>query len=171
MWDLTKIRSLYFYILCIVPIKVSASSFLSFSVSFFPFSSQSCVADNISKMGLLSYFKTSTKVAAETREKQSIEVTNNNSGVLVNSATTSILNDKFDNAQRVDDIRHQVILNYLWQKQQGLMWVTDVTGILEGVMVRKNRTEYICKPSLLSESEFGKAMATLNVQVRLRSSY
>ena len=66
----------------------------------------------------------------------------------------------------LDEIKHQVILNYLWQKQRGMMWISNDSGDLEGILIRKNRDEYLCRPPALATSTFARIMAQLNVQVR-----
>jgi hypothetical protein len=46
-----------------------------------------------------------------------------------------------------------------------LMWIQDDAKQYEGVMVRKDRTEYLCRPQTLATSTFGVAMQTMNVSV------
>jgi hypothetical protein len=71
-----------------------------------------------------------------------------------------------DDGQRsVDDIKHQVLLNHLYQQQNSLMWNRNVAGSPEGVMLRKSRGHYIFRPADLSQSMLAQAMSILNVQV------
>lgn len=65
----------------------------------------------------------------------------------------------------VDEIKHQVVLNHLYQHQCSSLWIRDVSLDLEGVMVRKRRGEYLFKPPGLEQSSFAQAMLGLNVQV------
>lgn len=67
----------------------------------------------------------------------------------------------------VDEIKHQVVLNHLFQHSCSSLWIRDVTRNLEGVMVRKRRNEYLYKPPALADSAFAQAMMALNVQVSL----
>ena len=64
-----------------------------------------------------------------------------------------------------DDIRHEVMCNYLYQQQCAKLWITDGSGQLEGVLVKKGRDEYISCPAALAHSDFAAAIATLNVPV------
>lgn len=100
------------------------------------------------------------KPAVEINPLQQLNISSN-----ISLATSSRVT--LDDGQRsVDDIKHQVILNYLWQKQRGLMWIADTSGRLEGVMIRKNKHEYLYRPPALGSSQFARAMSLLNVQVR-----
>jgi len=70
----------------------------------------------------------------------------------------------------VDEIKHEVMVNYLHQQQCGHMWVADGSGQLEGVVLKKYRGEYLACPPELVHSEFGMACQALNVQVSHPSS-
>ncbi len=70
-----------------------------------------------------------------------------------------------DSVRSIDDIKHQVILNYLWHKQRGSMWISDLSGQVEGVVVRKGRQDYLFRPHALENSVFARAVTVLNVQV------
>ncbi|THV51466.1 hypothetical protein BGAL_0110g00250 [Botrytis galanthina] len=124
-------------------------------------------------MGVLSYFKISKPEKSESsKEKAPADpnsVVQNDSprhGYSDPSPTASSRQSLYSN-NRLDDIRHQVILNYLWQKQRGLMWIMDNSGQHEGVMVRKDRTEYLCRPPALASSTFGRAMKIMNVSAAM----
>ena len=69
----------------------------------------------------------------------------------------------------VDEIKHEVMVNYLHQQQCGHMWVADGSGHLEGVLLKKYRGEYLACPPDLINSEFAMACQALNVQVRFAS--
>lgn len=64
----------------------------------------------------------------------------------------------------MDDIKHEVMVNYLFQQQCSALWVGDGSGNLEGVMLRKARNFYMSCPPQLVDSPFGMACAALNVQ-------
>lgn len=69
----------------------------------------------------------------------------------------------------VDDIKHEVMVNYLYQQQCSHLWVADGSGDVEGVLLRKSRGSYMACPPRLANSAFAMACATLNVQVKLQS--
>ena len=69
----------------------------------------------------------------------------------------------------VDDIRHEAMCNYLYQQQCSKLWVSDGSGELEGVLVRKGRHEYTSYPPALVDSPFAAACSAMNVHVRLLS--
>lgn len=66
-----------------------------------------------------------------------------------------------------DDIKHEVMVNYLHQQQCSHLWVSDGSGRCEGIMLRKARNEYLSCPPQLIESSFGRACAELNVQAAM----
>lgn len=65
----------------------------------------------------------------------------------------------------VDEIKHEVMVNYLHQQQCGHMWVADGSGQLEGVLLKKYRGEYLACPPDLVNSLFADACRAMNVQV------
>ena len=65
----------------------------------------------------------------------------------------------------VDDIKHEVMVNYLYQQQCSHLWVSDGSGELEGVLLRKTRNNYMACPPQLAHSAFAVACAALNCQV------
>lgn len=70
----------------------------------------------------------------------------------------------------LEDIKHEVMVNYLYQRQCSLLWVSDGTGVLEGVVVRKTADKYMSCPPELAHSTFAQSMAALGVQVSSPSS-
>jgi hypothetical protein len=66
----------------------------------------------------------------------------------------------------LDDIKHEVMVNYLYQQQCSHLWVSDGSGEIEGVLLRKARGQYMACPPQLGNSPFALACAALNVQVR-----
>lgn len=66
----------------------------------------------------------------------------------------------------IDDIKHEVMVNYLYQQQCSQLWVSDGSGEVEGVLLRKSRGHYMACPPELGNSAFAMACAALNVQVR-----
>jgi len=65
----------------------------------------------------------------------------------------------------MEDIKHEVMVNYLFQQQCSALWVGDGSGQLEGIMLRKAKGFYMSCPPQLVDSPFGLACAALNVQV------
>lgn len=67
----------------------------------------------------------------------------------------------------MDEIKHEVMCNYLYQQQCSHLWVSDGSGELEGILLRKSRHQYMACPPQLATSEFARSCAGLNVQVSL----
>ena len=66
----------------------------------------------------------------------------------------------------VDEIKHEVMVNYLHQQQCSHMWVDDMrSGEREGVLLRKSRNNYLACPPDLVHSHFAMAIGQLNCQV------
>ncbi|KAH7037098.1 glycosyl transferase family group 2-domain-containing protein [Microdochium trichocladiopsis] len=63
----------------------------------------------------------------------------------------------------VEDIRHEVVVNYLYQNQMGKNWIVDGSGEVEGALVRRARNDYVACPDGLGDSPFASAIMTLNV--------
>lgn len=68
----------------------------------------------------------------------------------------------------VDEIKHEVMCNYLYQQQCSHLWVSDGSGELEGVLLRKTRNQYMACPPQLASSDFARACAALNCQVSVQ---
>lgn len=98
--------------------------------------------------------------AQEVEEKESSTRTS----VIINSSSTSIRSKGSLNRQ-IHEIRHTVILNYIWHKQNAFSWISDYSGKCEGVIIRKSRDEYLCRPAALATSSFARAVADMNLQV------
>ncbi|KAI0838134.1 glycosyl transferase family group 2-domain-containing protein [Hypoxylon sp. FL0890] len=80
---------------------------------------------------------------------------NSVSGRSVRSANSSVF---------VDDIKHEVMVNYLYQQQCAHLWVSDGSGDVEGVLLRKSKGSYMACPPALLNSSFARACSALNVQ-------
>lgn len=65
----------------------------------------------------------------------------------------------------LDNIKHDVMVNYLYQQQCARLWVSDEDGETEGVLVRKSKTQYLACPPQLANTLFARAMSELGVQV------
>lgn len=66
----------------------------------------------------------------------------------------------------IDEIKDEVMVNYLYQQQCAQLWVGDDSGELEGVLLRKIRGKYIACPPQLGISAFSIACSALDLQVR-----
>lgn len=67
----------------------------------------------------------------------------------------------------LDEIKHEVMVNYLYQQQCSQLWVSDGSGEIEGVLLRKARGLYMACPPQLGNSAFAAACSALNVQVKI----
>lgn len=81
------------------------------------------------------------------------------------SSRNSISNRSTQSSTFLDDIKHEVMVNYLYQQQCSHLWVSDGSGEIEGVLLRKARNTYMACPPQLGSSPFAAACAALNVQV------
>ncbi|PHH92996.1 hypothetical protein CDD83_2485 [Cordyceps sp. RAO-2017] len=64
----------------------------------------------------------------------------------------------------LDDIKHEVMVNYLYQQQCSQLWVSDGSGEVEGVLLRKARGHYMACPPQLGASAFALACSAMNLQ-------
>lgn len=65
----------------------------------------------------------------------------------------------------IEDIKHEVMVNYLYQQQCSHLWVSSGSGEIEGCILRKSRTQYMACPPELVNSPFATACGALNVHV------
>jgi hypothetical protein len=65
----------------------------------------------------------------------------------------------------LDEIKYEVMVNYLYQQQCSHLWVSDGSGEIEGVLLRKARNQYLACPPALAGSVFAMVCAELNVWV------
>lgn len=87
---------------------------------------------------------------------------------LVNSrpmSPTSFHSSLSGHSSFLDEIKHEVMVNHLFQQQCGRLWVGDRSGELEGVLLRKRRNVYMACPPQLANSAFAQYCSQLNVQV------
>jgi len=80
------------------------------------------------------------------------------------SSRNSISNRSTQSSTFLDDIKHEVMVNYLYQQQCSHLWVSDGSGEIEGVLLRKSKNTYMACPPQLGNSAFAAACAALNVQ-------
>ena len=89
----------------------------------------------------------------------------NASSILRSSTRTSSIGST--TSSFLDDIKHEVMVNYLYQQQCSRLWVSDGSGEMEGVLLRKARRNYLACPLALADSELATMCAELNVQVSM----
>lgn len=63
----------------------------------------------------------------------------------------------------MEEIKHEVMANYLFQQQCARMWIGDSSGAAEGVLVRKARGAYLAFPPDLIQSQFAVGVLALNL--------
>ncbi|KAI9715008.1 MAG: hypothetical protein M1812_006221 [Candelaria pacifica] len=85
----------------------------------------------------------------------------------VGSSRNSLYASSTHSSAFLDDIKHEVMVNYLYQQQCSRLWVSDGSGELEGVLLRKGRNNYMACPPQLAQSPFAVACAALNCQVAM----
>ncbi len=135
------------------------------------------------KMGLGSYFKAKKPVEAKPQmsEKSPAAATVTPGHVTdartpsrtpqVGSSRNSLYASSNHSSAFLDDIKHEVMVNYLYQQQCSRLWVSDGSGELEGVLLRKGRNNYMACPPQLAQSPFAVACAALNCQVSTSIRY
>jgi hypothetical protein len=132
-------------------------------------------------MGLQSYFKASKakesilNITAQPQMSetppQTLRIPPNSTSVTEDLAPPrASFRDSPDNRSEIssrssffEDIKHEVMVNYLHQQQCSHLWVNDGSGRCEGIILRRARNEYLSCPPQLVNSTFGKACAELNV--------
>ncbi|KAF2149500.1 hypothetical protein K461DRAFT_231277 [Myriangium duriaei CBS 260.36] len=72
--------------------------------------------------------------------------------------------DEKSDANLLEELKHEIMVNYLFQQQCARLWIADGTGEVEGVMLRKSRGNYLACPPALADSVFADSCVELNVQ-------
>lgn len=128
-------------------------------------------------MGLAGYFKPKSKPAAATATPGVDEKTVQPGRPMDNqmepvpspqfgSSRNSVSGRSFNSSSsHIDDIKHEVMVNFLYQQQCSHMWIGDQSGQVEGVLLRKARGNYLACPPDLARSVFHGAAMALNIQV------
>lgn len=73
--------------------------------------------------------------------------------------------EEVDEQTVLDELKHEIMVNYLFQQQCARLWIADGTGEVEGVMLKKSRGNYLACPPALADSVFADACVELNVVV------
>jgi hypothetical protein len=71
----------------------------------------------------------------------------------------------------MEDIKHEVMANFLFQQQCGKLWISDVSGELEGILLRKTRGNYLACPPALGQSPFAFHCSQMNLNVSTASPF
>jgi hypothetical protein len=64
----------------------------------------------------------------------------------------------------LDDVKHEIMANFLFQQQCTKLWIGDASGELEGILLRKSKGNYITCPPSLVQSSLGFYCSQLNFQ-------
>jgi len=70
-------------------------------------------------------------------------------------------------SQALDQVKNQVMINYLYQQQGNRGWRSNDRNHSEGVLLRIARDTYITHPPALAESEIAYSLQQLNVQAAM----
>lgn len=66
----------------------------------------------------------------------------------------------------LDEIKHEIMINHIYQQQCSHLWVSDSSGECEGVLLRRSRGRYLACPQTLLNSTLARMCEQLNVPVR-----
>ncbi|RFU24793.1 hypothetical protein B7463_g11549, partial [Scytalidium lignicola] len=126
-------------------------------------------------MGLGSYFKNKKQAPAdpavtEKHATPSQQLELQVPQFRVQSSQNSISDRSTQDATFIDNIKNEVIVNYLYQQQCAHRWVSNGSGEIEGVLLRKSRNSYVACPPQLESSQFAFACTALNVRCAMTVS-
>ncbi|EMC94584.1 hypothetical protein BAUCODRAFT_149721 [Baudoinia panamericana UAMH 10762] len=127
-------------------------------------------------MGLLGYLKSSKKAEKE-KAPQASDTSNNEQPDWREKPHPPFAQDGSENPRAslsstksgtprtsfMEDIRHEVMVNYLFQQQCANLWIGDSTGYTEGILIRKLRGSYLACPPDLIHSQFAAGVMALNL--------
>ncbi len=123
-------------------------------------------------MGFKSYFKNPRathlqEASANSAVSQAASVTTAASDASADNHDSSSISSSgtSGNSSFMEDLKYEVMVNYLYQQQCAHLWVGDEGGNIEGVLLRKSRNEYLSCPPQLVNSPLGDGCAALNVLV------
>lgn len=125
-------------------------------------------------MGLKNYFKAgkkdvATEPASASPPTPDMEMKEGGSGS--SSAKSSMPASIYSGASSpkkhyVEEIRHEVMCNYLYQQQCGKGWTDQREDLEQGILIRKSRGAYVAAPPDLAYSRLAANCSAMNVQVR-----
>ena len=67
--------------------------------------------------------------------------------------------------QTLDVVKHQVMVNYLYQQQGNNGWRSSNESQSQGILLRLSKDNYLTHPPQLAQSALAEALKNLNVQV------
>jgi hypothetical protein len=70
--------------------------------------------------------------------------------------------------QTLDAVKHQVMVNYLYQQQGNNGWRSGIEGQSQGILLRLSKDNYLTYPPQLAESALAESLKNLNIQVSTR---
>jgi hypothetical protein len=124
-------------------------------------------------MGLKNYFKASSKKNAKAKDDEpemaqqpfddKAPTPFTNPGFNSSHASLTPSTKSNSRSSYMDEIRHEVMVNYLFQQQCAVMWIGDGSGESEGILVRKSKASYLACPPDLIHSVFAQSVMALNV--------
>jgi hypothetical protein len=80
-------------------------------------------------------------------------------------STLSINQAPTSRRQTLDVVKHQVMVNYLYQQQGNNGWRSNDESLSQGILLRLSKDSYLTHPPQLAESALAQALKNLNVQV------
>ena len=98
-------------------------------------------------------------------EKPAYKRDTNATATPYNASSRASLAPSTRSSSYVDDIKHEVMVNYLYQQQQSNLWIHDVRDREEGVLIKKARDVYMGAPPEVVHSQFGWCVRQMNVPV------
>jgi hypothetical protein len=106
-------------------------------------------------------------MAGQSQFQRPTEGSSRDDAGLASSRSSLASSARSGQSSRLDGIKHEVMVNYIYQQQCSRLWVSDGCGEIEGVLLRKARNHYLACPPALIDSEFAMVCAYLNVQVQI----
>ncbi|GIZ37748.1 hypothetical protein CKM354_000118400 [Cercospora kikuchii] len=114
-------------------------------------------------MGVWSYFKPGKKVAGgDVSPADAVNSTPTSTAALDNAESVSGKDSLYSN-----DVQRDIILSYLFQRQCTSMWIQDVAGTNEGVMLKNARNDFLTMPLTLKGSLLQQAVSALNTKAAM----
>ncbi|KAF8540092.1 glycosyl transferase family group 2-domain-containing protein [Trichophaea hybrida] len=126
-------------------------------------------------MGLKDYFRNRASQKDAVKNEEKTTAVSPALSTLKSGNTSGVISS--NSSGFIDDIKHEVMVNYLFQQQTAMMWGNPAdrnsyfgapgSGTEEGVLLRKGRGNYMACPPELARGEFATACTALNVQVAM----
>jgi len=63
----------------------------------------------------------------------------------------------------VEQVRHEIMCNYMWQQQQSNLWIDNREELEQGIMLRRSRGTYVSAPPDLAYSQFAENVSAMNL--------